>query len=167
MPTLRTFHFAHFDHEGLHQLQNSFVVHEDSIAAEEDLRGWNILQLTSFCRCYENCSIYSTSKTKFRCRSMSLYHIMRTLADTLDLLHATPSKRVSACASRYQYYWQLTTGASVWTIYFSWIDQPTYAHCSLGWAHSWSFPEWLWPWWALCSSLFQHWLKWDFGLYRS
>ena len=37
MPTLRTFHFAHFDHEGLHQLQNSFVVHEDSFAAEEDL----------------------------------------------------------------------------------------------------------------------------------
>ena len=54
-------------------------------------------------------------KTKFRCRSMSLYHIMRTLADSLDLLHATPSKWVSACASRYRYYWQLTTGASVWT----------------------------------------------------
>ena len=39
MPTLRTFHCGHFDHEGRHQLQNSFVLNEDNFAAEEDLRG--------------------------------------------------------------------------------------------------------------------------------
>ena len=65
MPTLRTFHFVHFDHEGLHQLQNSLVLNEDGIAAEEDLCGRNILKFTSMCRCYKTCSIYSTSKQSF------------------------------------------------------------------------------------------------------
>ena len=44
-----------FDHEGLHQLQNSFV-------ADKDLRGRNVLLLTSLSFWYENCSKNSTNR---------------------------------------------------------------------------------------------------------